>query len=124
MGRIDLKAVAEPWSHSVRSSAGSLTLTGNSRAYLMLGERLSPFHLLGKTLRFSVDVHDVPCSVNAALYFVARRNLHRVPVQDYCVRTHAESGTQAFATPMTGTSRVRALSCGRAGYADEADSVR
>lgn len=85
MPTLDLSAVAEPWSHSVEGGRdGSLTLTGNSRTYLFVGEHLSTFDLRGKTLRFTVDVHDVPCSVNAALYFVASRTLKRHAVDDYC----------------------------------------
>ena len=66
---------------------GSVTLVGNTRAYAVDNYREARsngrlkewqlFHLAGKVLKFTVDVSRVPCSCNAALYFVAMRDRYR-----------------------------------------------
>ena len=76
---------AEPWSTSVApgSDGSSVTLSGNSRAYLFDGRSLSTFDMRQLTLRFTVDVHEVPCGTNAALYFVASRDvITHMPVDE------------------------------------------
>ena len=64
--------IAEGWSSSVTDSGNALGLAGNSRGYLTSSADggLLRFNLLSKILRFTADVSRVPCSVNAALYFV------------------------------------------------------
>ena len=64
--------IAEGWSSSVTDSGNALGLAGNSRGYLTSSADggLLKFNLLSKILRFTADVSRVPCSVNAALYFV------------------------------------------------------
>ena len=52
---------------------GRLGLRGNSRAYLRSTKKNLALDLRGKTLRFTADMSRVPCSANAALYFVAMR---------------------------------------------------
>ena len=54
---------------------GTIELRGNSRAYLVKGNerQYHLLNLLGKTLHFTADVSNVPCSNNAALYFVSMR---------------------------------------------------
>ena len=57
------------------TSPGVVELRGNSRAYLVRQHddgqsEYQHLNLLGKTLRFTADVSKVPCSCNAALYFV------------------------------------------------------
>ena len=59
-------------------SSGSLSLVGNSRAYLVedmarggMGSAYKRLNLLGKRLRFTADVSQVPCSTIAAFYFVS-----------------------------------------------------
>ena len=54
-------------------SVGRLALSGNTRAYLVKdvkrqGSEYLHLNLLGKTLRFTVDVSRVPCSTIAAFY--------------------------------------------------------
>jgi hypothetical protein len=67
--------IVEAWSQSVKATddGSSLTLAGNGRAYLYVEHSNGrsnpvPINLLGKTLAFTVDVSQVPCSTNAALY--------------------------------------------------------
>ena len=67
---------------------GVLELSGNSRGYLVVDQqdghsKYKYLNLLGKTLRFTADVSRVPCSVNAALYFVQMEQDRRNP-EGYC----------------------------------------
>ena len=73
--------VEELWSHPPSTCDDAATcgeaakLTGDTRAYMYTeftrAKRFQRFDLRGRTLRFTVDVSRVPCSVNAAFYFVA-----------------------------------------------------
>jgi hypothetical protein len=66
------KIESERWSESVSVLHGdSIRLAGNNRAYLIQGNDWAHLDLRGKTLRFTADVSRVPCSCNAALYFVS-----------------------------------------------------
>ena len=80
MGRIGYPVAGAPagtgfttaWDSNVGVSMGALQLAGNSRAYLTDPRgRYVKLDLRGKTLRFTVDASNVPCSCNAALYFVS-----------------------------------------------------
>ena len=52
-------------------------IAGNSRAYVTdTAGGLLKFNLLGKIFRFTADVSSVPCSVNAALYFVSMTGVY------------------------------------------------
>jgi len=42
-----------------------------SRTYMLNGEQYEMFMLLGQEFTFTVDVSDLPCGINGALYFVA-----------------------------------------------------
>ena len=76
---------AESWSQGVQQEDGSVTLSGNSRAYLFEGKEISSFDMRRLTLKFTVDVHEVPCGTNAALYFIGSRELtSRTQVEGYC----------------------------------------
>ena len=82
----------EPWSHAPSTCEDAatcgerVTLAGDSRAYMFseftLGLRYQRFDLRGKTLRFTADVSNVPCSVNAAFYFIAGNTQDEVDT--YC----------------------------------------
>ena len=79
----------EPWSAPLSIPGGShvVTLHGNSRAVLtdLASHAKAKFNLLGKTLKFTVDVSSVPCGTNAALYFVSANELQwGNPVGEYC----------------------------------------
>ena len=76
---------AETWSKSVVQSDVSVTLSGNARAYFFEGKTLSIFDMRGLTLSFTVDIHEVPCGTNAALYFVSSRDVStNALVESYC----------------------------------------
>ena len=74
-----LEEWATPWDRHVASSDGtSVKLRGNQRAYLTTGfarswqqVRYEKLRLLSKTLRFTLDVSQVGCGCNAAVYLVA-----------------------------------------------------
>ena len=73
---------------AVASKPGVLTLRGNTRAYLVQDAKRTRseyklLNLLGKTLRFTVDVSRVPCSTIAAFYFVAMPATAKSP-DGYC----------------------------------------
>ena len=76
----------------VTIGAGSITLMGNTRAYLIsdrnlqgggMGSEYKRLNLLGKRLRFTVDLSRVPCSVIAAFYFVSM-DVHATAPGGYC----------------------------------------
>ena len=77
---------AESWSAGVtQRDDGSVTLVGNSRAYLFDGRSIASFDMRRLTLKFTVDVHEVPCGTNAALYFIGSHDLQTLaPAEGYC----------------------------------------
>ena len=97
------EAVFERWAHRTaepqsRDGGRELLLRGNQRAYL-IGSRGEPPHrrdatwetlrydklsLLGKTLRMTIDVSNVGCGCNAALYLVAMPDTPDHDGPSYC----------------------------------------
>ena len=79
--------VGEAWSRGISAEGSTLKLRGNNRAFLRAdyragsGSHFMRFDLRGKTLKFTVDLSHVPCSTNAALYFVA---MERSVAAEYC----------------------------------------
>ena len=66
---------AAEFGNVLHAEEGALELMGNTRGYLVQDWHdptagYASMDLRGKTLRFTVDVSRVPCSTNAALYFV------------------------------------------------------
>ena len=60
---------------------GTIELRGNTRAYLVADRHnqhseYQHIDMRGKTLSFTADMSKVPCSVNAALYFVQMDGYH------------------------------------------------
>ena len=68
---------------AMTSRPGSIVIKTNSRAYVVSehGRKYQRINMLGKTMRFTVDASRVPCSVNAALYFV---QMQGVSPAGYC----------------------------------------
>ena len=50
---------AESWSQGVQQEDGSVTLSGNSRAYLFEGKEISSFDMRRLTLKFTVECLDI-----------------------------------------------------------------
>ena len=104
--------IAEGWSGPLgASSSGTLTLTGNSRAYLYqnywtgAGSYLR-VDLRGKTMRFTADLSRVPCGVNVRAA-QGKRLPTRVRSKDEAARATSPHRTALSPVP----ARVCAVAC-------------
>ena len=62
---------AESWSDGATVQGDAITLHGNNRLYLKDDRDYLRLDLRSQTLRFTVDLSQVRCSCNAAVYLVA-----------------------------------------------------
>ena len=74
-----LEQGCKPWSFTDEGQGSKITLQGDQRSYLTTGRprtrwwkdvRYDKLRLLGKTLHVTIDVAEVGCGCNAALYLV------------------------------------------------------
>ena len=107
--------LAESWSGGVERASRGVRLLGNSRAVLVRsGTSKAHLNLLGKTLRFTVDVSRVPCGVNAAFYFVSSRELEwHNAVGEYCDinSIYMRGGSQPATSPGASKPAPMAAAC-------------
>jgi hypothetical protein len=81
------------------SSGNNISLTHNTRAYFankcvnnFASDMFTWFHLLGKTIQFTVDLSNVGCGCNAALYLVSMPGCSSGESGDYYCDANAVGG--------------------------------